>query len=81
MCITAAKHNQKIIFLKGKMNLQEKAKRANDVFRDTKNGFISCEYRSENESIVYSFFDIISAHKFFEEQQVNFEGNESISHC
>ena len=61
------------------MDLREKAKRANDVFKNTKNGFIRCEYRNNDESLVYSFSDKNTAHSFLLEQQMNFEGNIEIS--
>jgi len=61
------------------MDLREKAKRVNEVFKNTKNGFISCEYRKKDESLVYSFSDNNTAHSFLLEQQMNFEGNKEIS--
>ncbi len=57
------------------MDLREKAQRANEVFKKTKNGFISCEYRKNDESLIYSFLDKNSANSFLLEQQMNFEGN------
>jgi hypothetical protein len=61
------------------MDLREKAQRANEVFKKTKNGFISCEYRKNDESLVYRFSDKSTAHSFLLEQQMNFENNTGVS--
>ena len=62
------------------MTLLEKAKRANEVYRD-REGYISCNVKNHNgiDSLVYEFQNKMFAHNFLLEQQMNFEGNKEIS--
>jgi len=62
------------------MDLREKAKRANEVYRD-REGYISCKVKNHNgiDSLVYEFQNKLFSHNFLLEQQMNFEGNKEIS--